>query len=81
MGKPVIVSDHVGSKHIIQDGVNGYVVPYGDHRALAKVMKKLILDRNLIGSMGIQSRKTAEKNTWDHIAIQYRQFFPLILKS
>jgi glycosyltransferase involved in cell wall biosynthesis len=35
-GLPVIVSDHVGAKEIVDDGVNGFIFPSGDSLELAK---------------------------------------------
>jgi len=37
-GTPVIVSDHVGAKDFVEEGVNGWIVPAGDANALTERM-------------------------------------------
>lgn len=40
-GKPVIATDVRGSRDLVQDGVNGFLVPVGDIKATAKAIEKL----------------------------------------
>ncbi|TWT05750.1 glycosyltransferase family 4 protein [Reyranella sp. CPCC 100927] len=62
-GKPVIASDRVGAaRDLIQDGVNGFVYPFGDTEALAQCLRKTLTDRNRLASMGIESRRMID--TW-----------------
>jgi glycosyltransferase involved in cell wall biosynthesis len=42
MGKPVIASDHGGSKEIIIEGKTGYLVKTGDPAELARAIKNMI---------------------------------------
>jgi glycosyltransferase involved in cell wall biosynthesis len=42
-GLPIVVSDRVGcAPDLVQEGENGYVVPYDDTRALAEVLESLV---------------------------------------
>jgi len=41
IGVPAIVSDFGGNPYMVRNGVNGYVYPRGDCRALARCIKKL----------------------------------------
>ena len=78
MGKPVIISDRIGSKAIVEDGVNGFIVPYDHPSVFADIIEKMIKNRSLRIRMGKAARKKMEKMTLDYIADQNRQLFPTI---
>jgi len=56
MAKPIITTDVTGCREVVDDGVNGYLVPLKDSRALAIAMEKMInltpKDREHMGQMG-----------------------------
>lgn len=60
MGLPCISTDCSGSDEIIEDGVNGLLVPVGDKESLKKAIVKLIQDRGLRDRLGEAAEKTAE---------------------
>ena len=60
-GRPIVTTDVPGCREVVQDGVNGYLVPVKNAEKLADALEKLILDRELRNSMGIESRKIAVK--------------------
>jgi glycosyltransferase involved in cell wall biosynthesis len=39
---PVVRSESAGMDHVIQDGVNGRTFPYGDWQALAKIIREIV---------------------------------------
>ena len=52
-GLPVIVSDQVGAGgDLVKDGINGYIYPACNINELAKLLKKLISDKEKINQMG-----------------------------
>ena len=55
-GLPVVVTDHVGTSEIIDSGVNGLVVPAGDHLALATALGRLADDSDLRSRLGRAAR-------------------------
>ena len=59
VGKPIITTDAPGCKETVKHGINGYLVPVGDYKELAKAMEKFILNKNLIVDMGLKSREIA----------------------
>ena len=61
MARPVITTDTTGCRDTVVDGVNGYLVPVRNARALADAMQKFIENPDLISAMGAQSRKLAEE--------------------
>jgi glycosyltransferase involved in cell wall biosynthesis len=59
IGLPAVVSDIGGNVAVVQDGVNGLVVPVGDADALAAAMLKMHGDPELRQRMGLAARNRA----------------------
>lgn len=55
--KPVVASDHGGLTEIVEDGVEGFVVPQGTVEPLAEALLKLVQDAELRKSMGEAGRR------------------------
>lgn len=58
--KPVVAADNRGHREIIEDGVNGFLVPAGDSAAFADRIEKLYRSPGLRKAMGQKGRRTAE---------------------
>ena len=63
-GLPVIVSDMVGAKDCVKEGVNGYVFKSGNTDELSITIKKLYNNNELVKKMGRQSKTIAENYDW-----------------
>ncbi len=59
MGRAVITTDAPGCRDTVVDGVNGFLVPVRDAKALAGAMMRFIEQPALIGTMGQASRALA----------------------
>ena len=59
-GKPVIGGAQGGAPEIIQDGVTGYLVPYGDPIQLATALQTLLADPVHAREMGARGRQTVD---------------------
>jgi glycosyltransferase involved in cell wall biosynthesis len=58
MGRPVIVSSHVGcGSDVIQPGGNGLVFPAGDVAALAGALREVLAEPGRAGEWGVRSRE------------------------
>jgi glycosyltransferase involved in cell wall biosynthesis len=79
MEKAVIGSDVDGVREVIDDGVNGYLVPSEDSVALAKRIIELLTDRKKAEIMGIQGRKKVERKYT--IEIMCKGVYGLYLKN
>ena len=66
-GKAVIVSDQVGAaRDLVEDGVNGFVVPVGDVETLADRLRWVTSDRAIARGMGEKSLTRISE--WDYEA-------------
>lgn len=69
-GKPLIVADSVGTREPLENGINGYLVPPRDTRALADAMIRFIeLEETEVRRMGTESRRIACERFSDSIVI------------
>jgi UDP-glucose:(heptosyl)LPS alpha-1,3-glucosyltransferase len=65
---PVILSANVGAKDLVEEGVNGFVLPDGRDADAAAEKILLLLDENRRAAMGEAGRRTAERYSWDRLA-------------
>lgn len=62
LGKPVIVSDHVGcAEDLVESGRNGLVVPAGDELALAEALQRALGDPDQLLRWGEVSRQKIDQ--------------------
>lgn len=61
MARPIITTDAPGCRETVVPGVNGFLVPPRDVRALAEAMERFIREPDLIVRMGQESRRLAEE--------------------
>lgn len=62
IGRPIITTDSVGCRDVVEDGINGYLIPIKDAAALADRLGKLFEDKELRVRMGLKSREFAERD-------------------
>ena len=75
-GLPVVTTDAGGTVDIVRGGVNGVIVPPGDHRALAGAAVRLLRDETLRKTLGRCGRDMAERDfDWDVVAEKYLEVF------
>lgn len=77
-GLPVIVSPNVGAKDMVEEGINGFVLPdFRDANTAADRMVQL-LDAGRREAMGAAAQARAGEQTWERLAEQmealYRDF-------
>jgi len=64
-GLPVIVTENVGAKDLVIDGVNGFVVPVGAPEIIAERLRQIHGDPELRRKMGAAAKLTVENGyTW-----------------
>jgi glycosyltransferase involved in cell wall biosynthesis len=65
---PVIGCLDQGPADFIEDGVSGYLVPYGDAGALARAIAAALSDRSHTRALGESARRVAAGFTWEENA-------------
>ncbi len=61
-GLPVVATSVGGNIEIVQDRVNGLLVPSGNSERLAAAITELVNDREKARTMGLEGRRLVEKN-------------------
>lgn len=74
-GLPVVATDTGGTKELLTDNVNGFIVKTKDANDLAEKIEKLILNPQVEHSMSLESRRLAEKLSWGKVAGEYTQLY------
>jgi glycosyltransferase involved in cell wall biosynthesis len=74
-GVPVVGSDVPGLRDSIQDGVTGFLVPYGDVEAFAEKTAALLKDKILHERMSAAGIAWAQTLTWDRCADEMEPVF------
>lgn len=68
-GRPAVTTDRPGCREIVQDGVNGLLVPEKNPAALAQAIRKLAASAELRGRMGREGRMRVEKHFSEEIVV------------
>lgn len=80
VGTPVITSANEGAMEIIEDKVNGYVVPIGDGKAIAERIRLLINDPDLLQQLSDNAQETIATNmSHEKTVQQMEEYFQEIL--
>lgn len=66
-GLPCIVADAIGSKSLVEDGVNGYLAEVKNIDSFERKLSQITSDDELRKNMGISSRTKALEYSWDII--------------
>ena len=75
IGLPCISTDcPFGPKELINDGVNGILVPVGDYMSLAAAMERVIIDKAAALSMGEKARDVLKTNDISAISEKYLSY-------
>jgi UDP-glucose:(heptosyl)LPS alpha-1,3-glucosyltransferase len=77
---PVLVSDRVGAKDLVRDGINGFVIPVdaGPEEIAGKLA--FLLQEEVRKRMGRAARETARENTWDAVAARVSAIYEELLQ-
>lgn len=80
--RPVVCTCAGGDAELVEDGVNGYVVPMRDSNALAEKINLLLDDPGTRARMGLASRRRAEEEfDWRIIAARTKEVYEGVLRK
>ncbi|MGG2954463.1 glycosyltransferase family 4 protein [Geobacillus stearothermophilus] len=74
-GKPLVVSNIRGSRDLVKQGVNGFLVDLGDDQSLVESFVKLINDKDLREKMGQASLKEIQSYNLAHVLNEMRDIY------
>ena len=63
-GLPVITTPHTAGPDIIEDGIDGFIVPVRDATAIAEKLELWVRDRTRLAAMSEAARATAARFSW-----------------
>jgi glycosyltransferase involved in cell wall biosynthesis len=82
VGKPVVTTDVKPISDPIQDGVNGYLIPPGNSKALSTAILGILADRQQAESIGAAGRQSVIANySWTIVAKQLCGIFESVINS
>ncbi len=74
-GTPVVASEIAGYADVVNDGVDGVLIPPGDPQRLAEELQKLHMEPRRRAAMGAAARESAERFAWPRIAAQVERTY------
>jgi phosphatidylinositol alpha-mannosyltransferase len=77
-GTPIIASDIGGFADVLEDGVEGLLVPPRDAQALASAMDRLLSDAALREQMGRAGTVRAEPYGWEHVSARVLEYYETV---
>jgi glycosyltransferase involved in cell wall biosynthesis len=81
-GLPAVGTATCGMKDVINDGVNGLLVPLRDPAALVEALGRILSDRGLRERLGRQAHADVVENyTWDLVADPIRKVYERLAKQ
>lgn len=81
VGLPVISTDVSGAKDLITDGVNGYIVPVGNERALTLALSLMLSSPEKMDEMGRQSKALAPRFREEQIVGQWEELIKKVVRQ
>lgn len=83
LGLPCVSTDCPcgGPRYLIQDGVNGLLVPVGDVDEMAEALRKILSDSNMAENMGKAAMKIAKDLAPDKIYGKWEDFIISIIEG
>jgi glycosyltransferase involved in cell wall biosynthesis len=68
-GRPIVASDLPGCRDVVEDGINGFIVPARDSSLLAAAIGRLLLDPALRHRMGQAGRLRVSREFGDQLVV------------
>lgn len=80
-GMPIVTTNTCGMADLIDNEVNGLLVPPADAAALGNAIERMRNSPDLRRTLGIRAQDAARSYTWDRIAIQLERVLQLAADS
>lgn len=80
-GLCVVSTDVGGMKYVIEDGVDGLLVPKGDPKAMASAIQRLLDNPDLADRLSSNARLRAEAVDWDKVLPRWRGHLAQVVRE
>ena len=74
-GIPVIAFEYVGVHDIINGGVDGFIVPFGDVKGYAEKLRQLMMDKELCTRFSSNALLSVHKFDKEKVMLKWKSFF------
>lgn len=82
VGKPVVATDVGGNRELIDNGETGFLVPFGDPKALSEAIIRLLRDPVLARMIGERAKeRTIHRFSLENMVNQYESLYETALKQ
>ena len=80
-GLPIVTTDAGELAYLWQNGMDAMVVPVGDARAMAAVVRRILTEPKLAEKLSVNARRKAESFDWAVILPQWEKLFETDMKN
>jgi len=80
-GLPVVVSDRGSLPYIVENGKNGFVVPFGNVRELGRKLELILKNEKMRKEISKENKLKAMKYDWGDIVNKYENIYKKVLRS
>jgi len=80
-GKPIVASNIVGYRTVMQDGQQGLMVAPEDEHALARALIQLLSNPQLRAQMGEEGHRTAARYSWRQVATMVMDYYCEVMEK
>jgi glycosyltransferase involved in cell wall biosynthesis len=74
-GLPIIATNTGGTKELVEDGKNGFIIKMKDAKDIAEKINLILNNKDLQSKMSTESRKIAEDLSWKKVAEEYYKLY------
>lgn len=80
-GMPVITTNNSGMADVVEDEVNGLLVPSADAEKLAAGIERLFESAELRKRLGLAGQETMRRYTWERVSVRMEKLFALAARN
>ncbi|MEX2105441.1 MAG: glycosyltransferase [Solirubrobacterales bacterium] len=80
-GTPVLASAIAGYSDVVEDGVDGLLVPPADPQRLAEELQRIHYEPERLAAMGEAARRSAQRYAWPRVADQVSEVYERAIET
>ena len=80
-GKPIVATNIHGYRSVLEDGMQGLLVPPEDEVALASALERVLLNPELARKMGEAGLERAQQFSWDKVTARVIDYYRELLRA